>query len=188
MSPSLFIVGFALFCSVANQPFGFPDDDFITDPEINTEGKTMEEIFDAAVVDENANPMKMVEILFFALFGVTDYDDVKISEHVHENTILLVKVIFSYTISKFTLLFQGIYGFYLIMTIIVLINLLIAMMSDTYCRIQEQVVLLSLSSCYSPLCSLTLSGSLAWPSSSATCRGLMWLPRPSTYSRPGWCS
>ena len=29
---------------------------------------------------------------------------------------------------------------YLTMTIIVLINLLIAMMSDTYCRIQEQVL------------------------------------------------
>ena len=35
--------------------------------------------------------------------------------------------------------FQGIFAVYLTMTIIVLINLLIAMMSDTYCRIQEQV-------------------------------------------------
>ena len=65
----------------------------------------------------------MFEIPFFALFGITNYDDMKFSNYIQPGTYYMFKAVFAT---------------YLTMTIIVLINLLIAMMSDTYCRIQEQ--------------------------------------------------
>ena len=74
------------------------------------------------------------------------------------------------------------------MTIIVLINLLIAMMSDTYCRIQEQVIYWINGSPPHQIFSLTSSGSLDWQSWSGTCREPMWLPPRLTSSPPGWFS
>ena len=61
------------------------------------------------------------EKLFFALYGLTKPEELKMTKHVEEWTINLFKIVF---------------GFYLLMAAIVLINLLIAMMSDTYQRIQ----------------------------------------------------
>ena len=69
------------------------------------------------------SPLDTFEILFFALFGLVEPENLP---PVHRNplwTITLVKAVF---------------GVYLIITLIVLINLLIAMMSDTYQRIQAQ--------------------------------------------------
>ena len=74
------------------------------------------------------------------------------------------------------------------MTIIVLINLLIAMMSDTYCRIQEQVRCFYLNdNILHQMFSPTSSGSLVWRSWSGTCREPTWLHLLSTSSPPGWC-
>ena len=74
------------------------------------------------------------------------------------------------------------------MTIIVLINLLIAMMSDTYCRIQEQVKCFYLNdNILHQMFSPTSSGSLVWRSWSGTCREPTWLHLLSTSSPPGWC-
>lgn len=63
----------------------------------------------------------MFERLFFALFGLTRPEDLKMTDHVGEWTKELFKIMFA---------------IYVLVTIIVLINLLIAMMSDTYQRIQ----------------------------------------------------
>ncbi|KAJ8969600.1 hypothetical protein NQ317_011314, partial [Molorchus minor] len=75
------------------------------------------------------NPLYAFELLFFAIFGQTSYEqlNVKAPRGVEQFrptwTINLYKVIF---------------GVYMLVSVIVLINLLIAMMSDTYQRIQAQ--------------------------------------------------
>ena len=64
-----------------------------------------------------------LQVHFFALFGITSYEDVMSSKYLQGWTFYMFKLVFAS---------------YLTLSIIVLINLLIAMMSDTYCRIQEQ--------------------------------------------------
>ena len=66
-------------------------------------------------------PLDAFERLFFALFGLQRPEDLKMNNHVEDWTLQIFKLIF---------------GAYLLMAGIVLINLLIAMMSDTYQRIQ----------------------------------------------------
>ncbi|CAG7732427.1 unnamed protein product [Allacma fusca] len=68
-------------------------------------------------------PLDAFELLFFALFGLTGLDNLRIEPTQPVWTIILFKVFF---------------GIYLLVSVIVLINLLIAMMSDTYQRIQAQ--------------------------------------------------
>lgn len=67
-------------------------------------------------------PIIAFERLFFAVFGQTSPDDINSQRHSRpewtEN------------------LFKIVYGIYMLVSVIVLINLLIAMMSDTYQRIQ----------------------------------------------------
>ena len=70
-------------------------------------------------------PIDAFERLFFALFGLQRPEDLKMNNHVEEWTLQIFKLIF---------------GAYLLMAGIVLINLLIAMMSDTYQRIQVQII------------------------------------------------
>lgn len=66
----------------------------------------------------------MFDLLFFALFGLTRPEDLKVDKR-HE-------FVGGWTLEMFKIVFAG----YLMVTVIVLINLLIAMMSDTYQRIQ----------------------------------------------------
>ena len=70
-----------------------------------------------------ASPIDMFENLFFCLFGLVQPDNLPSMERnpVWANT--LVKIVF---------------GTYLVITFIVLLNLLIAMMEHTYDRIQEE--------------------------------------------------
>ncbi|XP_047368106.1 transient-receptor-potential-like protein [Vespa velutina] len=72
------------------------------------------------------NPIRITEYLFFAIFGQKNTDDFSISAR-HKLqpkwTIYLFKISFS---------------LYMLVTVIILINLLIAMMSDTYQSIQSQ--------------------------------------------------
>ncbi|KAK7139556.1 hypothetical protein R3I93_016630 [Phoxinus phoxinus] len=68
-------------------------------------------------------PLNMSVLLFFALFGLTEPDKIPDVERSPPATAVLAKMVF---------------GVYLVVTFIVLINLLIAMMSDTYQRIQAQ--------------------------------------------------
>jgi len=65
----------------------------------------------------------MFELLFFALFGMTGPADLMISSLIQDWTIYAFKLIFAT---------------YLLLTVVVLVNLLIAMMSDTYQRIQQE--------------------------------------------------
>ncbi|KAI2653199.1 Ankyrin-1 [Labeo rohita] len=69
-------------------------------------------------------PLNISVLLFFALFGLTDLDKIaEVPRCPSHTTAILTKTVF---------------GVYLVVTVIVLINLLIAMMSDTYQRIQAQ--------------------------------------------------
>ena len=71
------------------------------------------------------------EYLFFALFGLHKAQDLKQSENTHIDT-------------EWTLvMFKIVFAIYLLVTVIVLINLLIAMMSDTYQRIQVRAHLVT---------------------------------------------
>ena len=85
------------------------------------------------------------------MFGITSYEDVMSSKYLQGWTFYMFKLVFAS---------------YLTLSIIVLINLLIAMMSDTYCRIQEQSdigeVIKFLVIYSDPLCSK--SGSSVWQS------------------------
>ncbi|KAK3576172.1 hypothetical protein CHS0354_016979 [Potamilus streckersoni] len=71
----------------------------------------------------NTSPLDTFELLFFALFGLVDPNSLPALYRTPFWVITLVKIVF---------------GIYLMVTLIVLINLLIAMMSDTYQRIQQQ--------------------------------------------------
>ncbi|KAK0166180.1 hypothetical protein PV328_004622 [Microctonus aethiopoides] len=80
----------------------------------------------ATLLSLYANPAEITETLFFAIFGQKDTDDFTIS--------LLKRLQPSWTI----LLFKVSFSAYMLVSVIVLITLLIAMMSDTYQRIVAQ--------------------------------------------------
>ncbi|XP_069477814.1 serine/threonine-protein phosphatase 6 regulatory ankyrin repeat subunit B-like isoform X2 [Ambystoma mexicanum] len=69
------------------------------------------------------DPIDITVILFFSLFGLVEPESLPSVERTPAFTFVIVRFVF---------------GVYLIVTLIVLINLLIAMMSDTYQRIQAQ--------------------------------------------------
>lgn len=69
------------------------------------------------------NPIDAFELLFFAVFGMTTHENVRLANN-HPD-------------SEWTVyLFKMVFGVYMLVSVVVLINLLIAMMSDTYQRIQ----------------------------------------------------
>uniref|UniRef100_A0A1I7V877 ANK_REP_REGION domain-containing protein n=4 Tax=Loa loa TaxID=7209 RepID=A0A1I7V877_LOALO len=70
-----------------------------------------------------SSPEQTLEMLFFSLFGLVEPDTMPPLHLVPDFGKIILKMIF---------------GIYLLVTLIVLINLLIAMMSDTYQRIQAQ--------------------------------------------------
>ncbi|CAK9830257.1 Short transient receptor potential channel 2 homolog [Anthophora retusa] len=69
------------------------------------------------------NPVLAFEYLFFAVFGQTTHGELKVETNQPQWTSVLFKLAF---------------GVYMLVSVVVLINLLIAMMSDTYQRIQAQ--------------------------------------------------
>ncbi|VDP30840.1 unnamed protein product [Soboliphyme baturini] len=71
----------------------------------------------------NISILTIAQLLFFSLFGQVTVDN-------------MPTIVFSPSLG--TTIIKIVYGVYLIVSIIVLINLLIAMMSDTYQRIQAQ--------------------------------------------------
>lgn len=71
------------------------------------------------------NPFFSFELLFFAVFGQTTTEQTR----VHRNDANVQPVWTNY-------LFKIVFGIYMLVSVVVLINLLIAMMSDTYQRIQ----------------------------------------------------
>ncbi|XP_012062616.1 PREDICTED: serine/threonine-protein phosphatase 6 regulatory ankyrin repeat subunit A [Atta cephalotes] len=73
--------------------------------------------------DLKMNPVLAFEYLFFAVFGQTTHGELKVENNQPQWTSVLFKLTF---------------GVYMLVSVVVLINLLIAMMSDTYQRIQAQ--------------------------------------------------
>lgn len=73
------------------------------------------------------NPFFSFELLFFAVFGQTTTEQTR----VHRNDLTVQPAWTNY-------LFKIVFGIYMLVSVVVLINLLIAMMSDTYQRIQVQ--------------------------------------------------
>ncbi|CAH2076053.1 unnamed protein product, partial [Iphiclides podalirius] len=77
--------------------------------------------------DVTMNPLFSFELLFFAVFGQTTTEQTR----VHRNDTNIQPAWTNY-------LFKIVFGIYMLVSVVVLINLLIAMMSDTYQRIQAQ--------------------------------------------------
>ncbi|XGW21641.1 hypothetical protein V3C99_004540 [Haemonchus contortus] len=78
---------------------------------------------DSAELMRLSSPEQTLEMLFFSLFGLVEPDSMPPLHLVPDFAKIILKVLF---------------GIYMMVTLIVLINLLIAMMSDTYQRIQAQ--------------------------------------------------
>ncbi|KAF2900652.1 hypothetical protein ILUMI_05531 [Ignelater luminosus] len=70
------------------------------------------------------SPIDVFEKLFFAVFGMTGTQHLQTTKH--EQSLWT------------TTLFKVVFGVYMLVSVVVLINLLIAMMTDTYQRIQAQ--------------------------------------------------
>lgn len=109
----LFEVGFSMLVVSMNQPYYAKTD--LTGKVEQTK----------VVLDVNEGfvptPIDALEKLFFSLFGLQRPEDLKMNNHLEDWTVSLFKIVFTA---------------YLLIASIVLINLLIAMMSDTYQRIQ----------------------------------------------------
>lgn len=74
------------------------------------------------------NPIMSFELLFFAVFGQTTTEQTQVDKFVPSAP---------KTQPYWTeYLFKIVFGIYMLVSVVVLINLLIAMMSDTYQRIQ----------------------------------------------------
>lgn len=105
----IFLVGFSLnMCAVYQPVFLPPKGDNITLPIFGQEFQS---------------PINTFEMLFFSLFGLVEPDYMPPLHLSPPFSKVIVKVVF---------------GVYMMVTVVVLINLLIAMMSDTYQRIQAQ--------------------------------------------------
>ncbi|XP_046610474.1 serine/threonine-protein phosphatase 6 regulatory ankyrin repeat subunit B isoform X1 [Neodiprion virginianus] len=85
--------------------------------------KKKNECCDDSSKDLKMSPVLAFEYLFFAVFGQTTHGELKVETKQPEWTSVLFKLAF---------------GIYMLVSVVVLINLLIAMMSDTYQRIQAQ--------------------------------------------------
>ncbi|XP_058801376.1 serine/threonine-protein phosphatase 6 regulatory ankyrin repeat subunit A isoform X4 [Phymastichus coffea] len=107
---AIFVFGFSMFFVALNQAF-------------NTKQETVRSRKPSAFSDVKMNPMLAFEYLFFAVFGQTTHSELKVEQQQPEWTSSLFKLAF---------------GIYMLVSVVVLINLLIAMMSDTYQRIQAQ--------------------------------------------------
>ncbi|CAH1403231.1 unnamed protein product [Nezara viridula] len=115
----IFVFGFSMQIVALNQPFKNP-----TPKELKNQKKEPEGIFQ----EVKMHPMKAIELLSFAVFGQTGPTSIiarKDNEPMTQP---------SWTVYFFTFF----YGIYMLVSVVVLINLLIAMMSDTYQRIQAQ--------------------------------------------------
>lgn len=78
------------------------------------------------------NPILSFELLFFAVFGQTTTEQTQVDKFV-ANAPKTQPYWTEY-------LFKIVFGIYMLVSVVVLINLLIAMMSDTYQRIQVTMI------------------------------------------------
>ncbi|XP_066253308.1 serine/threonine-protein phosphatase 6 regulatory ankyrin repeat subunit B isoform X9 [Euwallacea similis] len=109
---AIFVFGFSMQFVALNQPFG---------GKKPLDRKPFEDV--------TMNPLLAFELLFFAVFGQTTYDELTVKPRKGSQ----------YWRPPWTdNLFKVVFGIYMLVSVVVLINLLIAMMSDTYQRIQAQ--------------------------------------------------
>lgn len=76
------------------------------------------------------NPIVSFELLFFAVFGQTTTEQTQVDKMGNANPKDRKQP------PETDYLFKIVFGIYMLVSVVVLINLLIAMMSDTYQRIQ----------------------------------------------------
>ncbi|XP_040289762.1 serine/threonine-protein phosphatase 6 regulatory ankyrin repeat subunit A-like [Bufo bufo] len=110
---ALFHVAFTMQLSAVYQP-------------VYPESKANQSIDGTGVNRNETNiqdPIDITVLLFFSLFGLVEPDCLPSLSRTPQFTLVIIRFVF---------------GVYLVVTLIVLINLLIAMMSDTYQRIQAQ--------------------------------------------------
>ncbi|XP_070159697.1 serine/threonine-protein phosphatase 6 regulatory ankyrin repeat subunit B isoform X2 [Polyergus mexicanus] len=112
---AIFVFGFSMHFVALNQAFK----NHKSLHEARTEERKPRHPFD----DVKMNPVLAFEYLFFAVFGQTTHGELKVEHNQPQWTSVLFKLTF---------------GVYMLVSVVVLINLLIAMMSDTYQRIQAQ--------------------------------------------------
>ncbi|KAF5895516.1 serine/threonine-protein phosphatase 6 regulatory ankyrin repeat subunit B-like, partial [Clarias magur] len=115
----LFLIAFSLSFTAICQPVYTISQGNITVTPCN---KSISEPVRSNVTPK-ITPLNGAVLLFFALFGLTEQDDIICSDHSPDENAGLIKLVF---------------GIYLVVTVIVLLNLLIAMMSNTYQCIQDQ--------------------------------------------------
>nr|XP_040236278.2 serine/threonine-protein phosphatase 6 regulatory ankyrin repeat subunit A isoform X1 [Anopheles coluzzii] len=120
---AIFVFGFSMHIVALNQSFH----NFSVD-EIRRLPRTVASA--AYFSDVRMNPILSFELLFFAVFGQTTTDQTQIDK-MTPNTTRTQPYWTEY-------LFKIVFGIYMLVSVVVLINLLIAMMSDTYQRIQAQ--------------------------------------------------
>ncbi|XP_054262267.1 ankyrin-1-like [Macrosteles quadrilineatus] len=118
---AIFIFGFAMHIVALNQPFKNQTPEEIRAGQHNHKYVPPTYGYFAEV---RLNPMSALEFLFFAVFGQTTPDNLKTKDTTQPEWTLY--------------LFKFVFGIYMLVSVVVLINLLIAMMSDTYQRIQAQ--------------------------------------------------
>ena len=106
----IFMMGFTVSLSAIYQPVYAPI------PTNHTLG-------DVVVGGLGKNPIQVFELFFFALFGLVEPENLP---PIHRNPMWSIYIA------------KTVFAIYLVVTLIVLINLLIAMMSDTYQRIQAE--------------------------------------------------
>lgn len=83
------------------------------------------------------NPILSFELLFFAVFGQTTTEQTQVDKIIQMSN-QSAKATQPYWTEY---LFKIVFGIYMLVSVVVLINLLIAMMSDTYQRIQVSPVI-----------------------------------------------
>ncbi|XP_055599771.1 serine/threonine-protein phosphatase 6 regulatory ankyrin repeat subunit A isoform X3 [Uranotaenia lowii] len=120
---AIFVFGFSMHIVALNQSFHNLSPDEVRRLPISTRNKE-------AFSDVRMNPILSFELLFFAVFGQTTTDQTQIDK-MTPNTTRTQPYWTEY-------LFKIVFGIYMLVSVVVLINLLIAMMSDTYQRIQAQ--------------------------------------------------
>ncbi|KAG5868046.1 hypothetical protein JTB14_033051 [Gonioctena quinquepunctata] len=120
---AIFVFGFSMQFVALNQPFhNLSKDELI---RLNRQG-VLDKGYFASV---QKNPISAFELLFFAVFGQTSTEQLK---SYGPNAINRSNNQPDWT----EVLFKFVFGVYMLVSVVVLINLLIAMMTDTYQRIQ----------------------------------------------------
>ncbi|KAL7045286.1 hypothetical protein ACKWTF_002184 [Chironomus riparius] len=120
---AIFVFGFSMHIVALNQSFAnlTPDDIRRLQRTVNQAGYFH---------DVRLNPITSFELLFFAVFGQTTTEQTQVDK-IQTPSVRTQPLWTDY-------LFKMVFGVYMLVSVIVLINLLIAMMSDTYQRIQAQ--------------------------------------------------